>query len=74
MQENVFRGVDFIDWLLKNGITDGRAAAVKYGRRLILGRVIEHTDQEEHFYDSTTLFYRFVAGPMSSRNLDSHSC
>jgi len=74
VQENVFRGVDFVDWLLKNGIADGRAASVKYGRRLILGRVIEHVNQEEHFYDSTTLFYRFVTGSAASQALQSHSC
>lgn len=73
-QENVFRGVDLVDWLTRNGVSDGRTAAVKYGRRLVLGRVIEHTNQEEHFYDSTSLFYRFLTGPGSSQDSASHSC
>lgn len=55
-----------MSYLTANGLADDRSDAVKYGRRLLLGKIIEHVRQEEHFFDSKRLMYRFVESQLDA--------
>uniref|UniRef100_A0A914WTP6 DEP domain-containing protein n=1 Tax=Plectus sambesii TaxID=2011161 RepID=A0A914WTP6_9BILA len=55
-----FNGASFVDWLLLNDLAQDRVDAVKFGRRLLLGGVLRHLLQEEHFHDSPKIYYEFV--------------
>lgn len=55
-----FSGFALVNYLTANGLADDRSDAVKYGRRLVLGKIVEHVRQEEQFFDSKRLMYRFV--------------
>lgn len=57
--KNVFTGTAMCDWLLRAGLAADRETAVAYGRRLLLGRVITHTNSEQHFHDAP-YFYKFL--------------
>lgn len=54
-----FAGHELVDWLLMVGLAHDRTDAVKYGRRLLDGRVIRHAENLHHFHDQP-LFYTFV--------------
>ena len=70
-----FNGAALVDWLLVNDLAQDRVEAVKFGRRLILGGVVRHVLQEEHFHDSPKLYYEFAEqrrrSSRSSLTLDS---
>ncbi|KAK3853959.1 hypothetical protein Pcinc_018287 [Petrolisthes cinctipes] len=54
----VFGGKELVEWLLVVGLARDRTEAVKYGRRLLQGGVIRHTQGLHHFHDQP-LFYTF---------------
>ncbi|XP_054159660.1 integral membrane protein GPR155-like [Oppia nitens] len=54
----VFRGNELVDWLIRAGISRQRTDAEAYGRHLLIGRVIRHFNDCQHFHDKT-YFYRF---------------
>ncbi|XP_022103953.1 integral membrane protein GPR155-like [Acanthaster planci] len=43
--DEVFRGVDLVDWLVEVGLAIDREAALVYGNRLLIGQVIAHADK-----------------------------
>jgi len=53
---NVFVGSKFVDWLIEVGLAKDRADAVNLGRKLLLGRVIEHAQKEHYFHDLPYLY------------------
>ena len=70
---NVFRGCDFVTWLVSEGLASDRQAAVTIGRsarvaqscrashvcrHLLSGRALHHVVHEHHFHD-TGYFYEF---------------
>ena len=57
----VFTGQELVDWLLRRGLAADRTEAVKYGRRLVEGRVVRHLRQQHHFHDRG-LFSQLVNG------------
>jgi Domain found in Dishevelled, Egl-10, and Pleckstrin (DEP) len=54
--KKVFYGVDFTDYLIEVGLARDRAEAVKYGKRLVDGRVMRHINNCQHFADKKLLF------------------
>ncbi|XP_043209470.1 integral membrane protein GPR155-like [Amphibalanus amphitrite] len=58
---HVFTGQEMVEWLLRRGLAADRTEAVKYGRRLVDGRVVRHLRQQHHFHDRH-LFYQLVNG------------
>lgn len=54
--KKVFYGSKFVDYLLEVGIARDRIEAVKYGKRLIDGRVMRHINNCHHFADKKLLF------------------
>ncbi|XP_077512909.1 lysosomal cholesterol signaling protein-like [Amblyomma americanum] len=46
-----FHGHRLVDWLLDAGLVSSREAGVVYGRRLIDGGLVAHSDRSMHFYD-----------------------
>ncbi|XP_048753740.2 integral membrane protein GPR155-like isoform X3 [Ostrea edulis] len=56
---DVFTGLELCDWLTKVGLVHDRGEAVKYGRTLLIGRVIAHVKNEHHFHD-LPYFYSFL--------------
>ena len=53
---HVFRGKDFVDWILTTGIASNRSEAEVYGQHLLIGRIIQHLTCSQHFNDSTFLY------------------
>jgi hypothetical protein len=58
--KRVFLGSELVDWLMLVGLSKDRAEAIRYGRNLLLGRVIRHVNNEHHFFDMP-YFYTFTA-------------
>jgi len=58
---SVFCGNELVDWLILVGLAHDRGEAIKYGRHLLVGRIIRHTESEHHFFD---LPYFYVLIPM----------
>ena len=58
---HVFTGQEMVEWLLRRGLAADRTEAIKYGRRLVDGRVVRHLRQQHHFHDRH-LFYQLVNG------------
>lgn len=56
---SVFCGNELVDWLILVGLAHDRGEAIKYGRHLLLGRIIRHVDNEHHFFD-LAYFYSFI--------------
>ncbi|XP_063701379.1 lysosomal cholesterol signaling protein [Culicoides brevitarsis] len=54
--KNVFYGRDFVDWLVEVGLAKDRCDAVSYGKALIDGRIMRHTNNAYHFYDKNLLY------------------
>jgi hypothetical protein len=54
--KKVFYGSKFVDYLLEVGLARDRIEAVKYGKRLIDGRVMRHINNCHHFADKKLLF------------------
>lgn len=57
--KDVFTGMELCDWLTEVGLVHDRGEAVKYGRTLLIGRVIAHVKNEHHFHD-LPYFYFFL--------------
>ncbi|KAL8621302.1 hypothetical protein ACOMHN_008127 [Nucella lapillus] len=57
--QKVFTGKELCDWLMGAGLVEDKVEAVRYGRQLLLGRVIAHVTGVHHFQCST-FFYTFV--------------
>ena len=57
--KEVFTGLEMCDWLTEVGLVHDRGEAVKYGRTLLIGRVIAHVKNEHHFHD-LPYFYFFL--------------
>lgn len=57
--KDVFTGLEMCDWLIEVGLVHDRGEAVKYGRTLLIGRVIAHVKNEHHFHD-LPYFYFFL--------------
>lgn len=55
----MFTGLEMCDWLTEVGLVHDRGEAVKYGRTLLIGRVIAHVKNEHHFHD-LPYFYFFL--------------
>uniref|UniRef100_H2ZSB3 G protein-coupled receptor 155 n=1 Tax=Latimeria chalumnae TaxID=7897 RepID=H2ZSB3_LATCH len=56
---DTFYGCEMVDWLLQVGLALDRGEAVKYGGRLLKGRLIQHISNEYEFRDAN-LYYRFI--------------
>ena len=54
--EDVFTGVELVDWLLAMQLADSREDAVSYGEILLQGQVIEHIFQEHYFHDENYFY------------------
>ena len=54
--KKVFYGTTFVDYLMEVGLTRDRTEAIKYGKRLIDGRVMRHINNCHHFADKKLLF------------------
>lgn len=54
--KKVFYGSHFVDYLLDVGLARDRVEALKYGKRLIDGRVMRHINNCHHFADKKLLF------------------
>ena len=52
----VFRGSEFVDWLIEADLVSNRHDGVSYGRHLIKGRVMRHIDSYLDFYDDNFLY------------------
>ncbi|XP_076437617.1 lysosomal cholesterol signaling protein-like isoform X2 [Babylonia areolata] len=57
--QNVFTGAELCQWLMDAGLVEDQGEAVRYGRRLLLGRVISHVSGVHHF-SCSRFFYAFV--------------
>ncbi|CAN8002472.1 unnamed protein product, partial [Ixodes hexagonus] len=55
-----FGGRDLVDWLIAVGLCQDRIQAVRYGRRLLEGRVVRHAAGRLHFHDE---HYTYVFQP-----------
>ncbi|XP_034753739.1 integral membrane protein GPR155 isoform X1 [Etheostoma cragini] len=58
--DNVFRGSDLVDWLVKRGLCAGRAEARLYGVRLQQGGMLAHLTGQQCFRDEPSLVYHFT--------------
>jgi hypothetical protein len=56
----VFYGSTFVDWLIEVGLAQDRAGAVRYGRKLVEGRILRHINNVYHF-DDKNLLYTFCS-------------
>lgn len=54
--KKVFYGTVFVDYLIEVGLARDRNEAIKYGKRLIDGRVMRHINNCHHFGDKKLLF------------------
>lgn len=54
--KKVFYGSVFVDYLIDVGLASDRNEAVKYGKRLIDGRIMRHINNCHHFVDKKLLF------------------
>lgn len=54
--KKVFYGDVFIDWLIEVGLARDRAEGVRYGRKLVEGRVLKHINNVYHFNDRKLLY------------------
>lgn len=54
--KKVFYGSTFADYLIEVGLARDRTEAIKYGKRLIDGRVMRHINNCNHFVDKKLLF------------------
>jgi hypothetical protein len=54
--KKVFYGTQFVDYLIEVGLARDRIEAVKYGKRLIDGRVMRHINKCHHFTDKKLLY------------------
>lgn len=54
--KKVFYGTTFVDYLIEVGLARDRIEALKYGKRLIDGRVMRHINNCHHFSDKKLLF------------------
>lgn len=54
--KKVFYGTTFVDYLIEVGLARDRTEALKYGKRLIDGRVMRHINNCHHFADKKLLF------------------
>lgn len=54
--KKVFYGTTFVDYLMEVGLARDRTEAIKYGKRLIDGRVMRHINNCHHFADKQLLF------------------
>lgn len=54
--KKVFYGSTFVDYLIEVGLARDRVEAIKYGKRLIDGRVMRHINNCHHFADKKLLF------------------
>lgn len=54
--KKVFYGTTFVDYLIEVGLARDRTEAIKYGKRLIDGRVMRHINNCHHFADKKLLF------------------
>ena len=57
--QSVFKGSDFVDWLMRHELAESREDAVHYGETLLEGHLIVHVSNEHHFHDED-YFYKFV--------------
>lgn len=54
--KKVFYGTQFVDYLIEVGLAVDRKEAVKYGKRLIDGRIMRHINKCHHFADKKLLY------------------
>lgn len=54
--KKVFYGTQFVDYLVEVGLASDRFEAVKYGKRLVEGRVMRHINKCHHFADKKLLY------------------
>lgn len=54
--KKVFYGSIFTDYLIEVGLARDRTEAIKYGKRLIDGRVMRHINNCHHFADKKLLY------------------
>lgn len=54
--KKVFFGTQFVDYLIEVGLASDRIEAVKYGKRLIDGRIMRHINKCHHFADKKLLY------------------
>ena len=54
--KKVFYGTTFVEYLIEVGLARDRTEALKYGKRLIDGRVMRHINNCHHFADKKLLF------------------
>lgn len=64
MYRGVVLGTELVDWLILVGLARDRSEALRYGRRLVDGRLLRHVKSEHHFYDRP-FFYTFKPAPPS---------
>ena len=57
---NVFKGNEFVSWLVGHKLVKNRKQGEELGKKLIDGGVILHVSNKRHFYDSFNL-YKFNA-------------
>ncbi|XP_038044768.1 integral membrane protein GPR155-like isoform X2 [Patiria miniata] len=57
--DGVFRGTDFVDWLVEVGLAIDREAAVVYGNRLLIGQIIRHADRTHGGFQDRQVLYKF---------------
>lgn len=54
--KKVFYGTHFVDYLIEVGLARDRNEAVKYGKRLIDGRIMRHINKCHHFADKKLMY------------------
>lgn len=54
--KKVFYGTTFADYLIEVGLARDRTEAIKYGKRLVDGRVMKHINNCHHFADKKLLY------------------
>ncbi len=54
--KKVFYGTQFVDYLIEVGLAQDRNEAIKYGKRLIDGRIMRHINNCHHFSDKKLLY------------------
>ena len=53
---NVFKGTEFVSWLVKKKLVRNRKQGEELGKRLVEGRIISHVSKKRDFYDSFHLY------------------
>ena len=53
---NVFKGNEFVNWLVKQKFVKSRKQGEELGKKLIQGRVIHHVSNKQAFFDSFHLY------------------